>query len=217
MNTNVAAKRILVYGDSYVFGKIPGAGRYDASTRFTGVMQNYLGNGYEIIEEGLRGRCLSGENGFFPHRNGLTQFDGIIGSHLPLDLIILFLGTDDTNSSRSNETEEIVENYTKYLRSINWWSKHLDFPRPKVMIISPPMIDEPGSHKWFKNIFNGAGPKISAFPDLMKEFAEKNNIFYFDASKVIKVSQVDGVHLDIENNHLLGRALVQFIKEIKLS
>lgn len=214
MNTNIAAKQILIYGDSYVFGKIPGGARFDASTRFTGVMQNYLGDGYEIIEEGLRGRCLSGENGFFPHRNGLTQFDGIFGSHLPLDLVILFLGTNDTNSSRKNEPAEIVGNYTKYLRSIAWWSKHLDFPKPKVMIIAPPDIDEPGSHKWFKNIFNGAGPKINSLPDLMKEFAQNNKIFYFDASKVIKVSGIDGIHLDIENNHLLGRALTQFVKEV---
>lgn len=78
MNTNIAAKQIMVYGDSYVFGKIPGGLRYDAATRFTGVMQSYLGDGYEIIEEGLRGRTLSGENGFFPRRDGLSQFDGII-------------------------------------------------------------------------------------------------------------------------------------------
>lgn len=214
MNTNISAKQILIYGDSYVFGKIPGGLRYDASTRFTGVIQSYLGNDYEIIEEGLRGRNISGENGFFPHRNGLTQFDGIFGSHLPLDLVFLFLGTNDCNSSRSSTPQEIVDSYVKYLRAIGWWSKHLGFPKPKVAIIAPPPIDEPVTHKDFKNIFNGAGPKIAALPALMKEFAEKNKIFYFDSSKIVTVSPIDGIHLDIENNHKLGRALVQFIKEI---
>ncbi len=215
MNTNIAAKQIMIYGDSYVFGKIPGGDRYDSATRFTGVMQSYLGDGYEIIEEGLRGRNLSGENGFFPHRNGLTQFDGILGSHLPLDLVILFLGTNDCNSSRTSTPEEIVGEYTKYLRSLGWWSKHLGFPKPAVAIIAPPPIDEPASHKWFKNIFNGSGPKIEALPALMKEFAAENKVFFFDSSKVVKVSPIDGIHLDIENNHKLGRALVQFIKEIQ--
>ncbi|MEI8232203.1 MAG: GDSL-type esterase/lipase family protein [bacterium] len=214
MNTSVSAKRILVYSDSYVFGKIPGGLRYDSSTRFTGVMQNYLGADYEIIEEGLRGRNLAGENGFFPHRNGLIQFDGIFGSHLPLDVVMIFLGTNDCNSSRDVTPEEIVANYTKYLRSIGWWCKHLDFPKPKIVLIAPPAIDEPTSHKWFKNIFNSAGPKIAALPTLIKEFAENNKVYYFDASKVVTFSPVDGIHLDIENNRLLGKSLAQFIKEV---
>lgn len=214
MNTNISAKRILIYGDSYVFGKIPGGSRYDASTRFTGVMQNYLGSDYEIIEEGLRGRNLAGENGFFPHRNGLTQFDGIFGSHLPLDVVMIMLGTNDCNSSHDYTPGEIIANYTKYLRSIGWWCKHLGFPKPKVVLIAPPAIDEPASHTDFKHIFNSAGPKITTLPQLIKDFAEENKVYFFDASKVIKVATPDGVHLDIENNRLLGRALTQFIKEI---
>ena len=140
MNTSLSAKRILIYGDSFVFGVIPGGSgaRYDASTRYTGVAQNYLGSEYEIIEEGLRGRTVSGDNGFFPNRDGLVQFDGIFGSHLPLDLIIIGLGTNDTNSARDLSPEAIVAGYTKYLRGISWWCKHLGFTKPKVAFIAPP-------------------------------------------------------------------------------
>ena len=214
MNTNISAKRILIYGDSYVFGKIPGGLRYDSATRFTGVMQSYLGSEYDIIEEGLRGRTLSGENGFVPHRNGLTQFDGIFGSHLPLDLVVIFLGLNDCNSSRKDTPEKIVAVYTKYLRTMGWWSKHLGFPKPKVCLIASPAINEPGSIKEYKNIFNGTEPKLLVLPALIKDFAEQNKVLFFDSSKVVNVSPVDGVHLDIENNHKLGRALSQFIKEV---
>ena len=213
MNTNISAKQILVYGDSYVFGKIPGGLRYDHATRFTGVLQNYLGSGYETIEEGLRGRTLAGENGFFPHRNGLTQFDAIFGSHLPLDLVIIFLGTNDCNSSRNSTATEIIANYLEYLGKIGWWSKHLDFPKPKIMVIAPPAINEPSAEKVFKNIFKGSSDKINALRPLLKSFAKENNMLYFDSSAVVKVAEIDGIHLDIENNHLLGRALAQFLKE----
>ncbi len=214
MITNISAKQILLYGDSYVFGKIPGGLRYDPSTRFTGVMQSYLGDGYEIIEEGLRGRTIAGENGFFPHRDGLKQFDGIFGSHLPLDLVMLFLGTNDCNSSRSSTPQELVTPYAKYLQSTAWWAKHLGFPKPKVALIAPPPIDEPSSYKEFKDVFKGSGSKILSLPSIIKDFATENKILFFDASKVVKVSPIDGIHLDIENNHLLGRALAQFIKEV---
>ncbi len=216
MNTNISAKRILIYGDSFVFGVIPGGGgaRYDASTRYTGVAQNYLGSDYDILEEGLRGRTVSGENGFFPHRDGLKQFDGIFGSHLPLDLIIIGLGTNDTNSSRDLSAQEIVAEYTKYLRSISWWCKHLGFPKPKIAFIASPVIDEPATDKVFKNIFHGSGPKSLALREVIKSFAKENKVLCFDASVIVEPSPLDGVHLDIENNHLLGRALAQFIKEV---
>lgn len=216
MNTNISAKQILIYGDSFVFGVIPGGNgaRYDASTRYTGVAQNYLGSDYEIIEEGLRGRTVSGENGFFPHRDGLVQFDGIFGSHLPLDLIIIGLGTNDTNSSRNLSAQEIVSGYTKYLRAISWWCKHLGFPKPKIAFIAPPAVDEPATDKVFKNIFHGSGPKSLALPELIKSFAKENKTLCFDASAVVRPSPIDGVHLDIENNRLLGRALAEFIKEM---
>ncbi len=214
MNTNVAAKRIMVYGDSYVFGKIPGGLRYDSSTRFTGVMQNYLGGEYEIIEEGLRGRTVAGENGFFPHRDGLTQFNGILGSHLPLDLVMIMLGTNDCNSSRKIIPREMVDGFIKYVRGVSWWSKHLGFPTPKIVLIAPPNINEQESIKAFKNIFHSSGPKIAELPSLMSEFAIANKILFFDSSKIVQVSPIDGVHLDIEGNHKLGRALAQLVKEV---
>ncbi len=214
MLTNVAAKNILIYGDSYVFGKIPGGLRYDCATRFTGVMQQYLGSEYNVIEEGLRGRTISGENGFFPHRDGLKQFDGIIGSHLPLDLVIIFLGTNDANSSRKVEPSELVSPLIKYLRGISWWAKHLGFAKPRIALVVPPSIDEPASDKAFKTIFSGSGEKIIAMQTLIKQLAEDNKVLCFDASKVVTVSQTDGIHLDAKNNLLLGRALAQFVKEV---
>ncbi len=215
MNTNIAAKRILIYGDSFVFGVIPGGGgaRYDAATRYTGVAQKILGNDYEIIEEGLRGRTVSGDNGFFPHRDGLSQFDGIIGSHFPLDLVIIGLGTNDLNSSRNLTPAEIVAVYPKYIERLSWWCSHLGFPKPKIGFIAPPFIDEPSSEKVFKNIFLGSGPKSLVLPKLIKDFAQKHQLLCFDASALVRPSPLDGVHLDIDNNALLGRALAQFIKK----
>ncbi len=214
MNTNVSAKRILIYGDSYTFGKIPDGNRYDSATRYTGVTQSYLGSDYEIIEEGLRGRTISGENGYVPHRDGLKQFDGIIGSHFPLDLVIIFLGVNDTNSTHKSTPEEIVSPLIKYIRGVSWWAKHLGFEKPRIALVIPPTIDEVASSKVLKNDFNGSGEKILAMQKLIKQLADDNKVLTFDASKVVTVSQVDGIHLDAENNRLLGKALAQFIKEV---
>ena len=46
-------KHILCYGDSNTHGYIPGGGRYDDDTRYTGILAKLLGSDYRIIEEGL--------------------------------------------------------------------------------------------------------------------------------------------------------------------
>lgn len=213
MQTNPQAKTILVYGDSYVFGKDPGGNRYDAATRYVGVLQKELGAVYDVIAEGLRGRTLTGENGFFPHRNGLEQFDGIFGSHLPIDLLILALGTNDCNSRGKHAPSELVASYSEYLPKIAWWCDHLKFPLPKIMLLAPPRVDEERARSAYGDWFDGAGAKTALLPQLIGEFAQKHDLLFFDTSTLITVSPLDGIHLDAENNRILGEKLAGYIQE----
>ena len=52
--------RILCYGDSNTWGYISDSDhqRHSKTERWTGVLQNMLGDNFEIIEEGLNGRTL---------------------------------------------------------------------------------------------------------------------------------------------------------------
>ncbi len=214
MLPNKKLKSVLIYGDSYTYGKIPNGGRYDSEQRFTGITQKILQDNVEIIEEGLRGRTIAGDNLFFPHRDGLQQFDGIIGSHLPLDLVILFLGTNDINSGSTKEPREIVMGYRTYLAKLAWWTKHLDFSIPKVAILAPPIIDEEKSYESFQNIFKGSQQKSSALPAAIQKFAEQENVEFYDTSTKVSVSSKDGIHLDQYANRILGNELAKFINLI---
>ncbi len=202
-------KDILVYGDSLTFGKIPGGLRHSRELRFTGVLQDVLGDDYEIIEEGLRGRTVSNENAFFPFRNGLEQFGPIFGSHLPLHLLILFLGTNDINSGSAHTVEQIGESFNEYNSKIIWWCEHLGFEVPKVLLIAPPIVYEEESKKAFGEIFTGAQIKSKQLPQVYENIAKSLNWHFFDSSKVVVPSKLDGVHLDEENNRLLGETLVR--------
>ncbi len=214
MLPNKKLKSVLIYGDSYTYGKIPNGGRYDSEQRFTGITQKILQDTVEIMEEGLRGRTIAGDNFFFPHRDGLQQFDGIIGSHLPLDLIILFLGTNDINSGSTKEPQEIVMGYHTYFAKLAWWGKHLSLPIPKVAILAPPIIDEEKSYESFQNIFKGSQQRSNALPAIIKKFAEKENVEFYDTSTIVSVSSKDGIHLDNNANRILGNELAKFINLI---
>lgn len=216
MLTNKNAKRILVFGDSYVFGKIPGGARFDSETRFTGVLQKTLGDEYEIIEEGLRGRTVDGENRAFQYRNGFPQFGPILGSHFPLDLIIFILGTNDLNSGSTKSPEEVAKGYEGYMERIEWWSKHLDFPAPKIMIVAPPFINERASYKLFGAIFKGSESRIRKLPKVLEKFTRSKELLFFDASSVVTVSPIDGIHLTEEENKKLGVELANKIKLLQI-
>ena len=51
-------KTILCYGDSNTFGYVPAGGGkwYPEDVRWTGVLQDDLGDAYRVIEEGCSGR-----------------------------------------------------------------------------------------------------------------------------------------------------------------
>ena len=58
-------------------------------------MEAALGDGYEVIEEGLNGRCTVWDSPSTPGRNGLDYLLPCLLSHAPVDLVIIMLGTND--------------------------------------------------------------------------------------------------------------------------
>lgn len=72
-------KHILCYGDSNTHGYIPGGGRYDDDTRYTGILAKLLGSDYRIIEEGLNSRTSPCD-----HFDAIQKRNGLSGSLLRL-------------------------------------------------------------------------------------------------------------------------------------
>lgn len=65
---------ILCFGDSNTYGYRPdGSGRFDADTRWTGLLQKKLGTNDRIIEEGLCGRTTVFSDELREGRRGLEQ------------------------------------------------------------------------------------------------------------------------------------------------
>ena len=89
-------KRILCYGDSNTWGYDPATQeRFDRATRWTGVLRTTLGDGYEILEEGLNGRTTVWDDPIEGYKNGHTYLVPCLETHRPVDLVVLMLGTND--------------------------------------------------------------------------------------------------------------------------
>ena len=77
-------KTILCFGDSLTWGWVPTMSvvpttRYDRKVRWTGVLQQALGEGYVVVEEGLSGRTTNVDDPIDPRLNGATYLPFLPG------------------------------------------------------------------------------------------------------------------------------------------
>lgn len=212
--TGKYTKSIVLYGDSLVYGKQSGVNaRLPADMRFAGVLQTLLGSDFDIIPEGLRARTMYGENPHFSERDGYQQFGPIIGSHLPVDLVVLFLGTNDCNSRTPFEPLKIAGSLKDYMQKIKEWTDYFEILMPKVLVILPPDIDESSYDQSMQDIFGrGASMRVKELRPALAKTADELSLPSFDSSQVCAPAWGDGIHLDAENNRSLAVALEKVIR-----
>lgn len=208
MNTNQISKRILCYGDSLSFGKIPGpTQRYNVDERWTGLLQRLLGEKFEIIEEGLRGRTTDINDPNVPGKNGLEYFQSCIASHLPVDLVIIFLGTNDLKEKFNRSPEQIAAVFKQYKESISIAANYLEEKEPQILLVSPPLINE--SHISADWGYAGGEEKSKKLGEEYLKVANEINAHFLDLAPIIRPSDIDGIHLDKANNKKLAETIYQ--------
>lgn len=216
----VDQKSILCFGDSLTWGWIPVAGsaptlRYPYSQRWTGAMAAALGQGYTIVEEGLSARTTSVDDPNDSRLNGSAYLPSALASHLPLDLVILMLGTNDTKSYFHRTPYEIANGMGKLVGQVLTSAGGIGtpYPAPKVLIVAPPPL---GLMKdaWFQGMFEGGQEKSAALSGLYKALAAFMKVEFLDAGAHVSTDGVDGIHFTAETNIKLGKALAQKVRDI---
>lgn len=205
-------KRILCYGDSNTFGTgpMPRLGSdpiHPRHVRWAGVMGAELGDGFDIVVEGLPGRTtvfddpVEGE-----YRNGLRSFRAILESHRPIDLLIIMLGTNDVKQRFNLGPQDVALGVARLLQE----AKKLEIV-DRSLVICPTPVKERGD---LAEIFRGAEARAVGLPGHMERFARDNGASFLDAGAHIEVDEMDGVHLSAEAHGVLGRAVADEVRTI---
>lgn len=215
MNTNPQAKVVLCYGDSNTWGKNDDknyAGRYASDVRWTGKLQELLGDNYYIVEEGLGGRTTNLEhyNPAKQSRNGLAYFNPCLISHSPLDIVVIMLGTNDLKLQYERPVGEIADTLKLFIDEVK-----ANTPNAKVLLVSPIFVDDTAPK--FTEYYDGIYDKQSAEKSrqLGKEIervATETGSLYFDASTVAKAG-LDGMHFDKQSHPALAQELAEVIRD----
>jgi len=207
-------KTVLLYGDSILWGvDATSGGRHHRTDRVDSIIQQVLGQNIEVISEGLRGRTLFGENGFFPKRNGEQQFGPIFASHLPIDVLVIMLGTNDTNSKTRHSGPEIADSLGLYQSEAKEWCDFMGYAMPKILIVSPLDIDEEGLGR-FSEIFAESAPLIAVVAASLQAYSSSHEHDFLDARLIAKSVGTDGIHLDVVETKKLADEIAMRVKTI---
>jgi lysophospholipase L1-like esterase len=201
--------QILVYGDSQTWGIVPGSReRWPFSSRWPIVMEAELtrsGHAVRVIDDSLNGRRTVWEDPFKPGRNGLAGLEQRIEINSPLALVILMLGTNDFQSVHQYNVWHSAQGLASLVRAIRRAPIEPGMPVPPVLIVAPPPSHTPSGLMTEK--FDGARTKSAGLAAAYQDVARELDCWFFDAATVTTSSQVDGIHLDLDQHLRLGRAL----------
>lgn len=203
--------RILCYGDSNTWGYISGLDhkRHSKEERWTGILQQLLGNRYEIIEEGLNSRTLISVDKRRDRegRSGAEYLLPCLDSHDPIDLVIIMLGTNELKTEYYRNPREIGEIFEEqFVKKIISRKSVCRKTCPKLLIIAPPVITKENPK------FIGGIEKSQKLGEIYEDIAMRNDCDFI-GNEDWQVGE-DGIHLSRDGHKILASQVARKVKEI---
>ncbi|WEX08694.1 SGNH/GDSL hydrolase family protein [Chelativorans sp. AA-79] len=207
-------KTILAFGDSLTWGTDAAAERRHAfADRWPNVLAAALGADVQVVAEGLGGRTtIYDDPDSVADKNGARALPILLGSHNPLDLVIIMLGANDLKPALCGRAEGAAKGIEQLVRIVKDYPYNWGAPAPEVLVVAPPH---------FEKKFDGSGPvgdrlitESRKLAELYRNVARKAAIGFFDVAPFARASGVDGVHLDAANTRAVGAALAPVVREL---
>ncbi len=206
-------KTVLCYGDSLTWGyNAEGPSRHAYADRWPSVLQAELGAAVHVIADGLNGRTTAFDDNLAAEdRNGARTLPVILGTHSPLDLVIIMLGANDMKPWIHGNAFVARHGMARLAQIVRSHPYPLDAAAPKLIVVSPPAVSRTDNVDFTKAFAGGDTASLelaSQYAMLAKEIGCE----FFDAGSVAKTTPLDGVHLDAENTCAIGKALAPLVR-----
>jgi lysophospholipase L1-like esterase len=207
--------RILVFGDSNSWGFEPGTGRrYPKGTRWPTVMQESLGNDWELVEEALNGRTTVFEDPIEPYRSGVAYWPSCLLSHAPLDVVIIALGINDLKRRFSLSAADIAGGAARLVQIAQQLAVDEAGRGPEIVLVSPPPLAKLGD---LADAFAGGSETSHQLKAQFAKTAAALGVHFIALGDSVTLSDIDGIHLDAEGHRTWGRKIADLVKTLPLS
>jgi lysophospholipase L1-like esterase len=205
-------KTILCFGDSNTWGFVPETGaRFPLDVRWAGELQERLGAEYRVIEEGLNGRTTVHDNPLVRYRNGREYFTPCLESHRPLDLVVIFLGTNDLSDRYGLPPLDIARGAVVLAADARASMCGPGGGSPTVLVLGLPRL---GRSDALPETMTGAPAKATELPRCFALAAAEAGVPFLDLSTSVAFSDVDGVHLDAAGHAAVAEAVAPKVLEL---
>ena len=207
---NMTRRRVLCFGDSNTYGYDPARdGRYGDDERYPMVLQDLLGDGWSVVEEGLPGRTAVFDDPITEGMNGLRVITPILMSHAPLDTVTIMLGTNDVKERFGANAACIGAGMERLLlkaKSVDCWGGKA----PNILVVAPPCIKD-----GFHDAVMGAGcvEKSRGVAEQLRIVAERQGVHFMDAAEC-EFNEVDFMHLTCKGHARLAELLTAEVPKL---
>ena len=213
-------KRIVCFGDSNTWGFNPANGRrYDDDIRWTKLLEQKFGGKYRIIEEGQNGRTIANPDPWeWGTKCGLDHILPILESHMPMEALVIMLGSNDLKSKFHLPVPDIAGSLQNMLKAVRGHCKYyLGVPDLKILVIAPPAIGKNYEQSPFAEFFGEDAPEKSReFPKWYKMVAEQFDCEFLDATSQVAGCEIDSLHLSPEGHAKLAEMVYQKLCEMEM-
>ena len=206
-------KSIVCFGDSNTWAYIPGSNgrRYPFDKRWTSVLKNELGEGYDVIPEGLNGRTTVFDDPLTGNKSGLKHLDVILTSHYPINLLVIMLGTNDLKDRFNIQASGIAKGLGRLIEYASKSNAGIDGKPPNILIVCPPPVIEAPVYR--EEFLEGVA-KSHELKKEYKKLSESWSIPVFFAGDYLSSSPVDGIHWTEEGHKKIGTEIAAVIMDL---
>jgi lysophospholipase L1-like esterase len=173
-------------------------------------LQAALGGEWDVIAEGLNGRTATMDSPVADGRNGLTYLMPCLHSHMPIDLVVIYLGTNDAGDRYSLPAETIAGAIGRLVRVVRTSEAGPGYGTPQVLVVCPPpfaRLDPDGS-------FAHASAKSRQLGRWFAEVCTQLDCELLDLDGIASYSDLDGIHLDADGQAAVAAAVEERVRRM---
>jgi lysophospholipase L1-like esterase len=175
------------------------------------VLQRLLGEGYHVIEEGLNGRTATLEHPWVDGRSGRTYLLPCCRTHAPLDLVIIYLGTNDLADRYCLSGSDVAEACASLVPIVRSAECGRDGAMPPVLLVCPPPIRATGPDA---AEYETVAEKSLGLGGHFAEAARAVGAELLDLDGSVRYSEDDPIHLDSDAHRTLAEHLAPRVRQL---
>ncbi len=148
---------------------------------------------------------------------GIDHLANSLMTHLPIDLVILMLGTNDLHSLTPPNDANLGDGIAALIDKVR------EFPQcglenicPEILVVSPIRIKQAlGRFEVYPKFHGEMGEHLSKqFPSVYAKVAVEKRCWFLDANLYAEPDDGDGVHFTADSHIRFGTAITEKVKKI---